>query len=108
MFKSSGTLTSIIVQDSVFLSHIIMSGRLCGIFLGSDTGLSHQISKSLHTVIAWFGVLKYLLRCIFVLVYNVFEYDFCYGVVADIQVEARRDSRAACSDVIQCFDILSA
>ena len=51
MFKSSGTLTSIIVQDSVFLSHIIMSGRLCGMFLGSDTGLSHQISKSLTTVI---------------------------------------------------------
>ena len=52
MFKSSGTLTSIIVQDSVFLSHIIMSGQLCGIFfLGSDTGLSLEISKSLNTVI---------------------------------------------------------
>ena len=51
MFKSSDALMSIIVQDNVFLSHIIMSGRLCGIFPGSDTGLSHQISKSLDTVI---------------------------------------------------------
>ena len=48
MFKSSGAVISIIVQDSVFLSHI-MSGRLCSIFLGSDTGLSHQISKSPDT-----------------------------------------------------------
>ena len=51
MFNTSGAFISIIVQDSVFLSHIIMPGRLCSIFLGSDIGLSHQISKSLDTVI---------------------------------------------------------